>query len=413
MPLILQIIYLLLFIGSSLYFITNKKIPIGLTILYISLGILLYLYVPLNTYADVLKLTFKNETMYRLIVIIFLILFFSKLLKVVGLLDRAVNTLGKIFKNKSHILPIFPALIGLLPMPGGAMFSAPMVNSISEDMDIKNEEKTYINFWFRHMWEPILPLYPGFILQIELVRIASGNPNTIVNVLLWQFPITLLVFITGYIFKLRSISKKTPHNHAKVQFSNVLELIKNIWPILLLILLVIFIRIEFAFLITFIIILTLIINYKKVTLKVFWKILKGSISPLIILLIFSVFFFQSTMHKTGLLNNLSYTLNSLGIPVEVVIFTVPLIVGILSGLTVTYIAITFPIILPLISGGSFEYNLVALGFLGGYLGVLLSPVHLCLVLTNEYFGSSLKKVYGIMFRSALGVSLYAIFLGLI
>lgn len=413
MPLIAKIIYLTLFIVSSLYFISHKKIPIGVTILYISIGILVYLLIPIREYGDVIRLTLKNETMYRLMIIIFLILFFSKLLKEVGLLDRAVKTLGLIFKNKSHILPIFPALIGLLPMPGGAMFSAPMVNSISQDMEIENEEKTFINFWFRHMWEPILPLYPGFILQIELVRIASGNPNTIVNVLLWQFPITILVFFTGYIFKLRSISRNTPHNHTKVKFSNILELIKNIWPILTLIVAVIFIRIEFAMLITFVIMLTLIINYKKITFKTFWKLLKDSFSPLIILLIFSVFFFQSTMHKTGLLNNLSYTLNSLGIPVEVVIFAVPFIIGILSGLTVTYIAITFPIILPLISNGDFAYNLVALGFLGGYIGVLLSPVHLCLVLTNEYFNSSLKKVYGIMIKAAIGVSLYGIFLGLI
>jgi hypothetical protein len=32
-----------------------------------------------------------------------------------------------------------------------------------------------------------------------------------------------------------------------------------------------------------------------------------------------------------------------------------------------------------------------LAFAGGFMGVMASPVHLCLVLTKEYFGASLGK----------------------
>jgi len=34
-----------------------------------------------------------------------------------------------------------------------------------------------------------------------------------------------------------------------------------------------------------------------------------------------------------------------------------------------------------------------LAYLSGFVGVILSPSHLCLILTNEYFGSDLMKVY--------------------
>jgi len=38
-------------------------------------------------------------------------------------------------------------------------------------------------------------------------------------------------------------------------------------------------------------------------------------------------------------------------------------------------------------------GMLALAFGSGFAGVMLSPVHLCLVLTREYFEADLAKVY--------------------
>ncbi|MCK4665146.1 DUF401 family protein [Candidatus Dependentiae bacterium] len=409
----LRILYIILFSGTVIFLISRKKFPVGITILFISIGILVYLAVPLDIIRKILFQTFQNYLMYKLMVVIFLILFFSKLLKEIGLLDEAVFVLEKSFNNKSKILPVFPALIGLLPMPGGAMFSAPMVRSITNNMEIRNEDKTFINYWFRHMWEPILPLYPGFILQLELVIAVTNHSNAILRILLWQLPITILIFLGGYIFKLRSFSKKQSNNNT-LNLKNIYSLLKKIWSILLLIFLVIFFnRIDFALLIACVTILTALIYFKKLSTELIFKILKDSLSVMIVVLIFAVFFFQSTMEGTGVLNEISFFLSNSGIPIAIVIFVIPLIIGVLSGLTITFIAITFPLIIPLISTPEFSYNLIALAFLGGYFGVLLSPVHLCLVLTNEYFESHLNKVYFLLFKSMLLAGIYGIFLSLI
>jgi hypothetical protein len=37
-----------------------------------------------------------------------------------------------------------------------------------------------------------------------------------------------------------------------------------------------------------------------------------------------------------------------------------------------------------------------LAYASGFCGVLLSPLHLCLVLTKDYFKAELRKVYGIL-----------------
>jgi hypothetical protein len=75
-----------------------------------------------------------------------------------------------------------------------------------------------------------------------------------------------------------------------------------------------------------------------------------------------------------------------------VIFTVPFVVGVLTGVTSAYIGVAFPIILPLLGSEAINLNAgMLLAFAGGFMGVMASPVHLCLVLTSRYFKASLGK----------------------
>ena len=50
-----------------------------------------------------------------------------------------------------------------------------------------------------------------------------------------------------------------------------------------------------------------------------------------------------------------------------------------------------------------------LAYAGGYAGVMLSPVHLCLVLTAEYFKADLGAVYREVVKPVLAVLLVAVF----
>ena len=42
------------------------------------------------------------------------------------------------------------------------------------------------------------------------------------------------------------------------------------------------------------------------------------------------------------------------------------------------------------------YSTILLAYAGGYCGILLSPLHFCLALTRQYFGSEWGRVYRIM-----------------
>ena len=94
-----------------------------------------------------------------------------------------------------------PALVGLLPMPAGAAFSAPLVASVDTEDELEPAHKAAINYWFRHLWEYWWPLYPGVLLAITY----SGLSAAIFYLI--QIPFTLVAAATGYFFILRASCK--------------------------------------------------------------------------------------------------------------------------------------------------------------------------------------------------------------
>jgi hypothetical protein len=65
----------------------------------------------------------------------------------------------------------------------------------------------------------------------------------------------------------------------------------------------------------------------------------------------------------------------------------------LTGYNSAYIAIAFPIFYPLIHPLPNYLYLVLCAYVIGFAGILVSPVHLCLVLTNEFFEAPPAAVY--------------------
>ena len=85
-----------------------------------------------------------------------------------------------------------------------------------------------------------------------------------------------------------------------------------------------------------------------------------------------------------------------GIPTAAVFFVLPFIVGLLTGLTVGFVGATFPIITTMM-GGAPDAGAVTFAFASGFAGVMLSPTHLCLLLTVRYFKADLAGTYRFLF----------------
>jgi len=123
------------------------------------------------------------------------------------------------------------------------------------------------------------------------------------------------------------------------------------------------------------------------------KTLTASLSFKALLLVAGIMIFQEVLRATGALAGISAFFVASQLPVPLLVALIPFIAGLMTGLTVGYIGITFPLLLPLMGTPVPSLWLESLAFASGFAGVMLSPVHLCLVLTREFFGADTVQVY--------------------
>jgi len=137
------------------------KLGLGLSILAGSLVLALLFGMTPAAWIKAIPKALLTEEAFVLCAIIAVILVFSALYSASGQSARFMSAIRGRIRSRSLLLVFFPALIGLLPMPGGAIFSAPMVQKAAEELDVSPRDQTLINYWFRHIWELAWPLYPA------------------------------------------------------------------------------------------------------------------------------------------------------------------------------------------------------------------------------------------------------------
>jgi hypothetical protein len=138
----------------------------------------------------------ESETVF-LILIMALILFFSEVLEKSGQTRRLMLAATGFLGDPRFRLAFFPALVGFLPMPGGAVFSAPLVRDMADELGLARRDTALVNYWFRHLWELCWPLYPGIILASSL----AGVP--LARVIAATSPCILLCALLGWAFIMR------------------------------------------------------------------------------------------------------------------------------------------------------------------------------------------------------------------
>ena len=127
-----------------------------------------------------------------------------------------------------------------------------------------------------------------------------------------------------------------------------------------------------------------------------------------ILLIVSLMIFKRILQSSGALVSITDFLGKMGISPLILLFGIPFLVGILTGMSVAFVGATFPLLVPFMIQSELNFTYLMLAYVGGFSGVLLSPVHLCLLFTTEYFRADFKKVYRLLFLPVSLVVLVAL-----
>jgi len=331
----------------------------------------------------------SNLSTLKVIAIVILIGIIGGTLHKSGSLARINNSLERFIKNRFLAL-IFPSLLmGVLPVPAGAMLSAPLVEESGNKIGLTPEVKTFLNYWFRHIFEFIWPIYPGIILAATILNIP------VYTFILTLSPVAIVAALTGIGFGLKKVS--FPEIREKSSKGNtlkgILAFFLNAWPIVAIVILVLIIKLDIV--ISLFIIAFLCLFTTKPDKREFFSILKESLSVKTITLIIAVMIFKQMLESSGLLPLIPLVFEYLRIPKILTLFAIPFFTGITSGLALVVAGVSFPILLPLM-GNPLNLTYVMFAYTAGVAGYLLSPIHLCLVTTIHYFKADTKKVYRLL-----------------
>ncbi|MGE4553784.1 MAG: DUF401 family protein [Desulfovibrionaceae bacterium] len=355
---------------------------------------------------DCLVAGLTNEKALYLGFMVALILIMSDVLERTGQTRRLMDSLGTRMRNRRLRLVFFPALIGLLPMPGGAVFSCPMVAGMAEPMHLSPLRRVVLNYWFRHVWEMAWPLYPGLLLTASL----SGVP--LMHLVAFTLPGVALTLLLGWIFFLRPGVLPLPPEPAadqdappppKAPWSRIvldglpfelailgaigLEMAQTLW----------FPRLPFELAVSAALALATLValGQNRVGPAAIGRILMRRGLWTMVLVVASVFVFQAVLLRTGAIEQLSRLAGG-----DLALFTsailLPWLAGMVSGISVAYVGASFPLLLGLIHQMGLESQLLpllALGIFSGFTGVMASPLHVCFVLTCQYFHVDLGRAW--------------------
>jgi len=287
-------------------------------------------------------------------------------------------------------------------MPGGALLSAPLVDTVLNEPQYPAHLKCAANYWFRHVVEHFMPIYPGIILS----EAVTGMPA--LHLALMQSPLAIVMATLGVIFMIRRIAPSTGKRGELKR--PLIGIVRSLWPIILAILLYGLLRLDLW--LAVLVSLLLLMLIARPSWNIIGRSLKTGLSYKLVFLVFGILSFQTALESSGAIASIQRLSVEYGFPEELIIITVSFTAGLLTGMYAAFVALAYSLLAGFLYQSAINSANIFLAYLSGYLGMMLSPAHLCLVLSNEYFRSNLLSVYKILIWPALllGVAGYLIYL---
>lgn len=327
----------------------------------------------------------------------------AKLMQETGAITKLIDSFRPFF-SKGGTLGVIPALYGLMPVTGGALFSAPLVDEEGDKYKLNKNQKNYLNVWFRHIWFPIYPISSAMIL-ICSVEFSNIEISTLI---LANIPAFLAAIIIGLLF-LKKFIKVNPgeikENHKNKDLSGFKFLLPPIIPLLAYVVLLVFgvsqIR---SFLIGVIISLFVLYFLTKTPYEKFMQLFKKSFTLKFALAIFGIMIFREMIAVSGVDKVIADLITLSNIPTISMVVLIPLILGLLTGYNLGAVALSYPIVQPFFPTPIAPVALLgftSLIFISSLVGYLISPIHLCNVLSSDYLKTDTTRMYKMYVPSAL------------
>ncbi|MDZ4723481.1 MAG: DUF401 family protein [candidate division Zixibacteria bacterium] len=393
----LKLLVIFIVILYALY----RKFSVGVTMLFAAVLTALLYQVEFPRLVQAMKILVLSGDLLLLTAIVILVTILGALLKDLGYLQRLSHACQGLYGGKRTAVTILPPLVGLMPMPGGSLLSAPLVENVLADGNYLPEFKVSANYWFRHMVEFSWPIYPGIILAHAITGMSIGQ------IALLQLPLAIIMLVLGLICFTRKIE---PSKNRPVSLPiTIVGILEAIWPIGLAMALfgVFGVNLSLALVVSIVSVLLINRPSRKSTTASF----RSGFSYSLVLLIFGILTFQMVLDLSGAVGSIPALAQRYALPSELVIFLVCFTIGLLTSMSSGVVGLGYILLAGFLYDPILSPSSILLAYLSGYIGMMLSPTHLCLVLTTDYFKANLGAVYRtiippLLLLSGLGFLLY-------
>lgn len=286
--------------------------------------------------------------------------------------------------GRRAFLAFAPAIVGMLPMPGGALLSAPLVERGGGDKT-DGALKAAVNVWFRHVLFLVYPLGPALIASAKVAGLE------VYRVIPYLLPLCLFSILLGYGFLLRRVEGRMdypgPFSLKGLMLPLGALLAAPLTDLILESEFVLPVR-ELGTLagVSLSLLLVAIIgqlNWRKL-LQVGKKMKVWRFS----LVILGMFFFIGVFQRSEAPQLLA------GLALPPVVLSV--VGGFLLGLITGRIEASASILIPILAVGApgVTLPLFAMIFYSIFLGYVLTPMHPCIAVSTEYFHIPLRAFLG-------------------
>ena len=357
---------------AGILIISKRNLPLALTSGAVILGLFT---LPLRVVLDRFVYTLTDPSIILLALAMGVIPIIGGTMRESGQIDSLVNNLRV---SKRFLMAFSPALMGLLPMPGGALLSAPILERGGEG--VADDLKAAANNWFRHLFLLLYPLCPALIVSAEIAGLD------VYEAIIYLSPGFILALVLGYTFFLRRVHGNLAFSESFSWSGLIIPLIVILSaPVLDFVLKRIFSMGTLATVVgvTIALSLSIALSRKKLDLK---RIAVGMKPWNFSLIIVGMFFYLHVFLESDV-RNLIATL-----PLSPLILSIT--AGFLLGFVTGRVQLPASIILPvyLATADHITPFIFALIYTSIFFGYVISPVHPCLVVTCEYFHVPIKHL---------------------
>ncbi len=344
---------------------------------------------------DIIVKTASDFRVIALIAIVIMIKMLAVILQESGLIQDVIDLMQRKLSYRGMLIAI-PSILGLLPVPGGALLSAPLIDVHGKIADAKKELLMAINLWYRHIWFMIFPL------ATPLVLLADLSGHNIFTLIAMQTPIFFILFFVGYllVMKVRKVEENIGGEGGGAK-----GLIPIIIPVGIATPLSFFTSTYAAFLISLPVGITAAVIMAK---KRNAEMIKKGVSVTLAVAIFGIMLLKNIIFASGVPEAISTHLSHM--PAIITIAALSFIIGLVTAHNLAAVGILYPILSPLLT----DVSMVSLLYVSSFMGYLISPIHPCVVLTYDYFKPKFTDAYKLLIPPAIAVVVVAsLFYGII